>query len=66
MQAHLRQALLFTEARVLPKPEVMLAGGGGLFDDAGRLQDENAAKLVTRQLEALAAAVAERRRAAGA
>jgi chromate reductase len=66
MQAHLRQALLFTEARVLPKPEVMLSNGGALFDDAGRLQDENAARLVTRQLEALAAAVEERRRAGGA
>ena len=66
MQAHLRQALLFTEARVLPKPEVMLAAGGSLFDDAGRLQDEKAAQLVTRQLQALAAAVEERRRAAGA
>ncbi len=66
MQHHLRQALLFTEARVLPKPEVMLGGGGSLFDDAGHLQDEGAAGLVRRQLEALAAAVEERRRAGGA
>jgi chromate reductase len=66
MQYHLRQALLFTEARVLPKPEVMLGGGGDLFDDAGNLRDESAATLVRRQLEALADAVEERRRAAGA
>jgi len=62
MQHHLRQALLWTEARVLPKPEVMLGGGGNLFDDAGKLQDEGATGLVRRQLEALAAAVEERRR----
>jgi len=63
MQYHLRQVLLFTEARVLPKPEVMLAGAGTLFDEAGNLTDESAAGLVRRQLEALAAAVEQRRRA---
>ncbi|MFP4127148.1 MAG: NADPH-dependent FMN reductase [Alphaproteobacteria bacterium] len=66
MQHHLRQALLWTAARVLTKPEVMLGGGGSVFDEAGKIRDESAANLVRRQLEALAAAVAERRRAAGA
>jgi chromate reductase len=63
MQHHLRQALLWTEARVLPKPEVMLGSGGTLFDEAGRLTDEAAVKSVRRQLEALAAAITETRRA---
>lgn len=63
MQYHLRQVLLFTEARVLPKPEVMLGGGGKLFDEAGNLVDDGAVKLVRSQLEALAAAVEQRRRA---
>jgi chromate reductase len=66
MQHHLRQALLFTEARVLPKPEVMLGSGGELFDETGTLADAGAVKVVKRQVEALAAAVEERRRADGA
>ncbi len=65
MQYHLRQVLLFTEARVLAKPEVMLGGGDKLFDDAGRLADEAAADLVRRQLEVLAAGIDEARRLKG-
>jgi len=64
MQYHLRQVLLFTEARVLAKPEVMLGGSSDLFDDTGHLVDESAANLVRRQLTALAEAVMDRRRAA--
>jgi len=65
MQHHLRQALLFTQAHVLPKPEVMLGGAGDLFDAADALVDATAQKQVRRQLEALAAAVEARRKAAG-
>jgi chromate reductase len=65
MQHHLRQALLFTEARVLPKPEVMLGGAGAAFDAGGALVEETARKQVRRQLEALAAAVHARRAAPG-
>ncbi len=64
MQYHLRQVLLFTEAWVLPKPEVMLGGGAQLFDADGRLVDESASGLVRRQLETLAAAVESGRRGA--
>lgn len=62
MQYQLRHALLFTEARVLTKPEVMLGNGGALFDAAGALVDAAAVKVVRAQLDALAAAVDETRR----
>lgn len=65
MQHHLRQALLFTEARVLPKPEVMLGGAGDLFDAGGALVDATTRTQVRRQLEALADAVRARRTAPG-
>ncbi len=64
MQYHLRQVLLFTDARVLAKPEVMLGGGGTLFDAAGNIADDGTAKLVRSQLDALVAAVDEVRRPA--
>ncbi len=62
MQYQLRHALLFTDARVLTKPEVMLGGAGQLFDAAGNLADERTAKLIRSQLDALAAAIAEMHR----
>jgi chromate reductase len=59
-QYHLRQVLVFLNAFVLNKPEVMVGGAGSAFTD-GKLTDETARDLIRQQLEALQA-LAERLR----
>ena len=51
-QYHLRQVLVFLNAYVINKPEVMVGGAPGAFTD-GRLTDETARDLIRQQLEAL-------------
>lgn len=51
-QYHLRQVLVFLNAHVVNKPEVMVGGASGAFTD-GRLTDEKARDLVRQQVEAL-------------
>lgn len=59
-QYHLRQVLVFLNAFVLNKPEVMVGGAGSAFTD-GKLTDGTARDLIRQQLEALQA-LAERLR----
>lgn len=61
MQYQLRHALLFSDARVLNKPELMVSQAGSLFDDAGVLVDEPTKKHLRALLEALAATAAHQR-----
>ena len=51
-QYHLRQVLVFLNAFVVNKPEVMVGGAAGVFSD-GKLTDETARDLIRQQLEAL-------------
>lgn len=53
-QYHLRQVLVFLNAFVINKPEVMVGGATGAFT-AGTLTDETARDLIRQQLEALQA-----------
>lgn len=53
-QYHLRQVLVFLNAHVINKPEVMVGGANGAFTD-GKLTDETARDLIRQQLEALQA-----------
>ena len=53
-QYHLRQVLVFLNAHVINKPEVMVGGASGAFTD-GKLTDETARDLIRQQLEALQA-----------
>lgn len=55
-QYHLRQIMVFLDAHVLNKPEIMIGGMTGKIDpDAGEITDEATAGLITQQLVALAA-----------
>lgn len=62
MQYHLRQSFVFLNGIVLNRPEVMVAGAGSAFDEAGGLKDEATGKLVGDLLQALARAIADQRR----
>jgi chromate reductase, NAD(P)H dehydrogenase (quinone) len=53
-QYHLRQVMVFLNAHVINKPEVMVGGANGAFAD-GKLTDETARDLIRQQLEALQA-----------
>ncbi len=53
-QYHLRQCFVFLNAHLLNKPEVIIAGAGQLFDEAGRLTDEATRAHLARLLAALA------------
>lgn len=53
-QYHLRQVMVFLNAHVINKPEVMVGGANGAFTD-GKLTDETARDLIRQQLEALQA-----------
>ena len=53
MQLALRQAFLFTETHVLPKPEVYVARAQDKFDGEGRLTDEKTREFVGKLLAAL-------------
>ncbi len=55
MQYHLRQSMVFVEALVLNKPEVMVSFATERFDEKGTLVDEKTRAVVRAQLEALVA-----------
>lgn len=61
MQYHLRQSFVFLNATVLNRPEVMVGNADKVFDEAGKLTDQDTRKIVADLLKALAAAIAERR-----
>lgn len=58
-QYHLRQSFVCLNANVLNKPEVMVGGVSGVFDDSGRLTDESTREHVSKLLVALAVLVNE-------
>jgi chromate reductase len=51
-QSHLRHVLYATEALVMPQPSLFVAGASSLFDDAGRLVDEQTAQSLRELLAA--------------
>jgi len=53
-QYHLRQVFVALNGLVLNKPEVMMAGANNLFDDDGRLTDDDTRGFVRKLVEALA------------
>lgn len=54
-QYHLRQMLVFLEASVFNRPEIMIAAAKGKFEEAqGNLSDEAARGLIKQQLAAFA------------
>jgi chromate reductase len=61
-RAHLqlRQTLQYNEARMVIRPEVLVAGARSKFDDYGRLTDDTASELIGELLERLADTVRER------
>jgi chromate reductase len=55
-QYHLRQVMVFLDARVLNRPEIMVGGMNGKIDpEVGEVTDEATAGLIAQQLAALAA-----------
>ena len=52
-QYHLRQILVFLNARVLNKPEVMIAHSGKKFDFEGRLIEEETIKFLQTMVQSL-------------
>lgn len=52
-QYHLRQIMVFLDAHLLNKPEVMIGNAGQLFDADGALTDEATRGYIVRLLEAL-------------
>ncbi|MBM3490771.1 MAG: NAD(P)H-dependent oxidoreductase [Alphaproteobacteria bacterium] len=54
-QYHLRQAFIFLDARVLSRPELMVAQAGSKLDAQGRLTDEATRRQLTELLLALGA-----------
>lgn len=62
MQYHLRQSLVFLDAHVLNRPEVMIGQGQTKIDPAtGKLTDEPTRQFITTQLTAFAAYIARLR-----
>ncbi len=59
MQHHLRQIMVFVNARVLPRPEVMIGPATTKFDEAGQLIDKAAREAVRAQLTEFAAFIRE-------
>jgi chromate reductase len=59
MQHHLRQIMVFVNARVMPRPEVMIGPATTKFDEAGQLIDKAAREAVRAQLTEFAAFVRE-------
>jgi chromate reductase len=55
MQYHLRQCFVLLDARVLNKPEVMIATAARKFDASGDLIDEATEKQIRELLQSLAA-----------
>ncbi|HET8575377.1 MAG TPA: NADPH-dependent FMN reductase [Candidatus Paceibacterota bacterium] len=56
-QYHLKQSLLYLDARVLGQPEFYLSNAGEKFDEEGNLTDDRTRVLLIGALERLAAAV---------
>ena len=61
-QYHLRQVFVCLNAAVLNKPEVMVGGVMGVFDDNGQMTDQATREHIAKQLVALAALVDEKTR----
>jgi len=61
-QYHLRQTFVCLNAAVLNKPEVMVGGVMGIFDDNGQMTDQATRDHVVKQLMALAVLVDEKSR----
>lgn len=64
-QYHLRQSLVFLNALVINRPEVMIARANERFDEAGNLTDQATGEMITKLLGALADWTRKLRRAAG-
>ena len=59
MQYHLRQVLVFVEARVFTKPEVFVAFAKSKVDESGeKIADETTREMIAAQLSAFAAEIA--------
>jgi chromate reductase len=54
-QAQLRDAFVFTGACVMPQPELLIGGAGGLFDADGNLTDPAVRASLVELIEALRA-----------
>jgi chromate reductase len=61
-QYSLRHCLIPFMPRILPGPEVFIAGAGSAFDEAGRLKDEGSRLFLQKLMDALKAEVALTRR----
>ncbi len=59
MQHHLRQILVFVNARVMPRPEVMIGPATTKFDETGQLIDKATREAVRAQLNEFAAFIRE-------
>jgi chromate reductase, NAD(P)H dehydrogenase (quinone) len=59
MQHHLRQVMVFVNARVMPRPEVMIGPATTKFDEAGQLIDKPTREAVRVQLTEFAAFIRE-------
>lgn len=53
MQYHLRQILVFLDARPLNKPEIMIGAAHERFDSEGRLNDDKTREMIGKLLESL-------------
>lgn len=59
MQYHLRQTMVFLDARILNRPEVFVGGAAGKVDEAGqRLVDEASRGAIEKQLAAFLSQIA--------
>ena len=59
---HLRQSLVFLNVPAMPQPEAYLSGAAGLFDEAGKLKNDDTRAFLQKFAEAFAAWVAGNRR----
>lgn len=60
MQHHLRQVMVFLDARVLPRPEVIIGPAAQKFDEAGQIVDKATREAVRVQLAAFNEFIRER------
>ncbi len=56
-QSHLKQVMVYLDAKLVGQPELYLGPGGELFAEDGSLKEDATKELVARALEALAARV---------
>ena len=52
-QSHLRQIMVYLDAKVIGQPELYLGPTQGIFDAAGNITDESTKALLTKALETL-------------